>query len=254
MIERTIEKAKILEDYKFRVNRELDGVEKRLETLKKQNYVLNEISHLIDEESFFTETGFLKSVKKKDSSKIEENEENSTKTSIKDDDTDDSNEITNQEQNESLIAENETGTQTVTSSQVPTNTNTQNNTENSNIARESTEEISTDSIRNEETNILNLSKNMKIDDPKDTDSTIEPTTGLHNENMDTSDDKRERLYSDVAEPKETSISKSNTKNINSEIEALEKERKLLKKLILEIENRRSSLKSEASRLRILKKK
>jgi hypothetical protein len=57
-------KASILEDYRDRLSKELSLVEERLSTLKRQTYAMNEMGHLLEEEDFFTETSFLKSVDK----------------------------------------------------------------------------------------------------------------------------------------------------------------------------------------------
>lgn len=59
-------KVNILEDYKKRLMGDLDAIVGRLLSARKQKSALNEIIHLLEEEDFFTETAFFKSVKRSD--------------------------------------------------------------------------------------------------------------------------------------------------------------------------------------------
>ncbi len=258
-----IEKARILDDYKQRLNRELTVVEEKLETLKKHSYALNEISHLIEEESFFTETGFLKAVKRK-------NETEELKTTVEETKTGKNTELKEDVKEKEENTENMTqqdpadplpGTASQNSSQTG-DTSAQNETQTSpaqpnDPSSSSSTDSETQTENSGDKSIFSLfsrqdtkSDTIQTETPDKSSLDSSPPTSTEN-----SDDKNNRLYNEneISTREHIKISERPV-SPESEVETLERERENLKKLILEVQKRRNSLALEADKIRLMKMK
>jgi len=250
--ENVLAKAGLLEDYKKRLKKELQAVEAKLSALKRQSFALNEISHLLEEESFFTETGFLKSAQKQ--STQDNNSSVTTKTGEMANETQDSGTETEgidqntiiedlpQAQSDEIVETSQTMGDNVTDEGL-----TQNDTL---AALDSPGGIEGTSLKTD----LSPSKsaNLAPDSPTSSQNDMGSQNGETDINKSNLADNN--LHLDTTSKNVFSRIRTRPGKSRTQINDLEKERANLLKLINEIETKRTSMENEARRLHILKMK